>query len=627
MASSTAAAGSQPARPAPRRWGRPLGLASGQLVAAELAAVVAIGAANANLYWKAAAAPVAIALVLLAFGRLRRRWAYEWLTLAARRRSRRRALPVGATPEELLDLVRPGATVVTVELDSIPIGAFADGYGLTAVLELGDGAALLGDPGPLAPSPAALLPPAGPDQPDVRIQLLVSATPAPAPRAGSSPSATSYRQLTEGRIPALQRAFLAVHVRRSGGMAEAELRRALVSAIRRAQRRLDRDGVTGRPLGPESVLRVLAELAYHDPAYPARESWSTVDLGGLRQVTFRLRRWPSAGGEQTRGLLTRLLTLPGTGVTVSVAAERGPGGADEVRGELVVRLAAPRSPAVNAAISALRRQLSSAGAAARRLDATQLEGLAATLPLGGAADPGAAGLVGVMNRTAGAALVGDAGLPADAAALAAIQTAVGGDGLMLGVNRRNEPTTLRLFRPEPTRVALFGGMRCAQLVALRALALGAQVMVQTGRPQAWEPFLRGLGSAGDALVLLAPGRVGEPPPASPLRPQLAVLDTGPVAAMGLTVPEGAWRATLLVRDELTGSDIDALTRADLVLLQPLRPAEAMLAASTLGLGDSAEWLTRIRADMVGVVAHRRTLRWALLATTPIEQQLIGAVTR
>jgi hypothetical protein len=132
---------------------------------------------------------------------------------------------------------------------------------------------------------------------------------------------------------------------------------------------------------------------------------------------------------------------------------------------------------------------------------------------------------------------------------------------------------------------------------------------------------------GDALLLAPAGRPVEPAPGSPLNPQLVVMDTGPVGATGVPVPEAAWRATLLVRDELTATDADALVRADLALLQPLSVAEADLAAATLGLAASAEWLTRIRADMVGVVVGRRAVRWARLSTTPIEQQLIGTVTR
>ncbi|MCM0678608.1 type VII secretion protein EccE, partial [Micromonospora phytophila] len=109
-----------------------------------------------------------------------------------------------------------------------------------------------------------------------------------------------------------------------------------------------------------------------------------------------------------------------------------------------------------------------------------------------------------------------------------------------------------------------------------------------------------------------------------LCPLLVVLDAGPTPAD--PEPGRPWQATLLVRDELTPADADALGRADLAVLQPLDQAEAALAGAALGLGGSAEWLTRIRDDMVAVV-NRRALRWALLSPTPIESQLIGRPSR
>src|SRR5262249_11529018 len=108
---------------------------------------------------------------------------------------------------------------------------------------------------------------------------------------------------------------------------------------------------------------------------------------------------------------------------------------------------------------------------------------------------------------------------------------------------------------------------------------------------------------------------------------LVVIDSGPVGAPAVPPHEAPWRATLLVRDELSATDVDALARADLALLQPLTPAEAATAGSALGLGGSPEWLTRIQADMVGVVLPRRRVRWIRLSPTPIEQQVIGAVAR
>lgn len=608
-----------------RRRGTLLGLHSGQLVAAELAAIALAAGASGGMPWLVVTAPVAAVIALIAFGRVRRHWVYEWLALGSRYFGRRRNLPRGGDAATLLGLLRPSAVVSSVDVDAAAVGFVADAYGLTAVLELGDPSALLADAAPLAPSPVELLPPASTDQPPVRLQLLVSGVPAPALRAGSGTPATSYRQLTEGRVLALQRAFLAIHVRRSGGFAEAELRRALSSAVRRARRRLERADLPCRPLGAETTLRVLGELAHLDGATGLTEEWSSVTAGGLRQVSFRLRRWPDFKGDLGRALLPRLLTLPGAGTTVSLAVERVD--AEEVRVELVIRLASPGPQSQAAALSALRRLLSAAGAAAQRLDGTQLAGLAATLPLGGAADPGAAGLAEVLDRSASAALVGDAGMRAPAQSLTELELPVGGAGLMMGVNRHGEPTTIRLFRPEPTRVALFGGLRYAQLTALRALALGGQVVVQTGRPQVWEPFIRGVSGSGDALTLAPPNRALEFTVATPLQPQLIVVDVGPVGATGVPVVEAAWRATLVVRDDLAPHDIDILARADLVLLPPLSAPEAEIAGNALGLSQLAGYLPRVRPDMVGVVAARKTLRWTLLSPTPIEQQLIGAISR
>ncbi|GAA1802687.1 hypothetical protein GCM10009835_21910 [Planosporangium flavigriseum] len=598
---------------------------SGQVVAAEFAVVVLLAAAGSGLPWLIAVSPASLIVLAVTFGRIKGHWAYEWLALGSRYLGRRGTLPAGADPAALLDLVRPTAVVNSVEVDAATIGVIEDAYGLTAVLELGDPSALLADAAPLAPSPAELLPAPNADQPQVRLQLLVSGFPAPALRAGSGSPATSYRQLTEGRILALQRSFLAVHVRRSGGFAEAELLLALSSAVRRARRRLAREELPCRALSADTALRVLGELAHLDGATELQEDWSAVSAGRLRQVSFRLHRWPDVGGDLGRSLLTRMLTLPGAATTVSLAAERLD--AEEVRAELVVRLASPGPQNETVALGALQRLLGAAGARARRLDGTQLAGLAATLPLGGAADPGAAGLADVLDRSADAALVGDAGMRATPQALAALELPTAAAGLVMGVNRRDEPTTVRLFRPKPTRAALFGGVRYAHLVVLRALALGAQVVVQTGRPQTWEPFDRAIGGAGNALTILPLDRPVELPPATPLQPQLVIVDVGPVGGMAMPVVEAAWRAVLVLRDELASHDLDILARADLVLLPPLSVPEAEIAGYGLGLDQLASNLPRVRPDMVGVVAGRQTLRWTLLSATPIEQQLIGGISR
>ncbi|MEU1685235.1 type VII secretion protein EccE [Micromonospora sp. NPDC005707] len=594
------------ARPAsadsPHRIRRPApSVRAGQVVTAQVAVAALVAAVGRGVLVTAAALLLAAMLLPAAWVRLRGRWLFEWLAVGVAYLTRRRALPAACGPAALLELARPGTAVHAAELAGGPAAVLEDAAGMTALLEIGDPDDLLGDGPRELPPPLGLLPPVGPESPPVQIQLLFSASPAPAPAAGAGTAGTSYRQLTDGRLAARARVVLAVRVLRADGWSDDELRRALSGTVRRIVRRLG--PLTGRPLGGPAALRVVAELAHHDAGAPVRESWAAVTVGGLPQTTWRLRRWPDPRTDAARRLVPRLLALPATATTVSLCV--GPRiGADPAStpGELTVRLAAHTTAELSVAERALRRLAGDVGAELRRLDGEHLSGLAATLPLA-AARPDA---------------------PPLGPELAALEFALGESGLMVGANRHGGAVTVRLFRPTTTRLLLVGGVGAAQLLTLRALALGARVAVQTARPRLWEPFVRGVGGPGGAVPLVPPGRPVGGPPGSPLRPLLLVVDAGPVPPEA--GPAAAWQSVLVVRDELTPADTAALARADLAILQPLDPGEAALAGAALGLGGSAEWLTRIRDDMVAVV-NRRALRWALLSPTPIESQLVGRPAR
>ncbi|MEO3747040.1 type VII secretion protein EccE [Plantactinospora sp. B5E13] len=596
-----------PAASTPTRSG-PLGVRAGQIVTLQVAAALVIAAVGHGALAVTGAVLVALVLVLLTWIRLRRRWLFEWIGIGLRYSGRQRTLRASAPPEALLDLVSPGATVVPAELAGDAAAIVSDAYGLTAVLELGDQVGMLTDTPQTLLSPASLLPAASPETPPTRIQLLIAGAPAPTLSAGGGTPANSYRQLTDGRLLGHERVLLAVRVLRADGWSDEDLRRALSSAVRKVSRRLK--PVPSRALGERAALDVLAELSHHDGVQAGRESWQGVQLGGLVQTTFRLRRWPDLRTETGRRFIPQLMALPATATTVSVSA--GPwvgGGSETVRVDVTVRLAATTAPALATAVQGLRRLLQTQHARARRLDGEQLDGVAATLPLGVLG----AGPMATNPDTTMAA-----------SAVDALELPIGLAGLMIGANRHGSAVLARLFRAETTRVVLIGGVRAAQLIALRAMALGARIVVQTARPRAWEPFVRGASGPGSPIALIPPGRPVGGPPGSQLQPLLVVVDVGPVAAD--SQPGPGWQASLVVRDELAPVDVDAVSRADLVVLQPLRPHEAQLAGLALGLGDSASWLTRIQADMVGVI-NRRVLRWALLSATPIEQQLIGPPSR
>ncbi|WIM96790.1 hypothetical protein ACTOB_000257 [Actinoplanes oblitus] len=89
---------------------------------------------------------------------------------------------------------------------------------------------------------------------------------------------------------------------------------------------------------------------------------------------------------------------------------------------------------------------------------------------------------------------------------------------------------------------------------------------------------------------------------------------------------GPWTATLTVRETIGPGDAGAISRADLLLVQPLREAEAELIGEVLDLGDTTRLLGRMRPGMLGVLSPP-AVRWALLAPTPVEKVLFGGLDR
>jgi type VII secretion protein EccE len=115
--------------------------------------------------------------------------------------------------------------------------------------------------------------------------------------------------------------------------------------------------------------------------------------------------------------------------------------------------------------------------------------------------------------------------------LTAIGLPVAGCGQLLGANSDGYAVAAPLFGPRVRRVNLVGGLYPAHQIVLRALALGARVLVHTERPQEWLPFARLVDSP--SLVLAAPDQIPAEPTAT-----LIVFDDIPA-------PAQVWHATVL----------------------------------------------------------------------------------
>lgn len=210
-------------------------------------------------------------------------------------------------------------------------------------------------------------------------------------------------------------------------------------------------------------------------------------------------------------------------------------------------------------------------------------------------------------------------------ALSRLTVSSPGTGLILGMDVDRRTVPVRLFRTEPTRVTMVGGVWAAQLMVFRALALGARVAVMTADPGTWQGFgERATGQSGRVAVIH-----GEQPmafSAAPQQPVLVVHDLGLVGPG--TAPElGPWQTQLTVLRRLDEPGVPSMQECHLVILQRLSLVEAALAASALRLsGQSTQLLQRMGDDMVALLGGGAD-RYVWLTQTGTEQQQIGAPRR
>ena len=203
-------------------------------------------------------------------------------------------------------------------------------------------------------------------------------------------------------------------------------------------------------------------------------------------------------------------------------------------------------------------------------------------------------------------------------------------GMVLGSGLHDEPLSVSVLRPEPTRLVGVGGLYLARQVALRAMATGAWVVVATGRPAAWQVLTQAAGEGPDGrpapLVQVRRLAPIELPRASEDAPLLVVHDGGAVP-QELFAPRSPWQTTLYVLPYLHPQAEATANNADLVLLQRLPVGQAQLAARMWRLPPPMmNQLTELTDD--GVVALGPNLWLPLrLVTTPAEREILGPVRR
>jgi hypothetical protein len=198
-------------------------------------------------------------------------------------------------------------------------------------------------------------------------------------------------------------------------------------------------------------------------------------------------------------------------------------------------------------------------------------------------------------------------------------------GVMVGRDQAQAPVVLRLFRPEPTLVALVGGWWAARLLAFRAIATGALVAVHAGAAQHWQGFSEVATNRPDRMGFIDPGE-SMPIPSARRRPVLYVHDLG--AAHGAPPPPMApWQCALVVVPQLHPGTARTLVDAQLCVVQRLAEPESALAGVVLRLPEETVGHLQLMPDDLLGLLSAGSARYAWTGQTTIEQRLLGAPSR
>lgn len=205
--------------------------------------------------------------------------------------------------------------------------------------------------------------------------------------------------------------------------------------------------------------------------------------------------------------------------------------------------------------------------------------------------------------------------------LDALSLPVGDDGVVIGTDPNNRPAVLGLFRPRPVDSALVGGSYVAQLLALRAVATGARIVIETARPELWSALAQNAGGGQPVVAVVPVRRVGALG-ATAVSPVLLIRDCG-ARPPRLAQPKTAWQTTLTLLPFLDPAYAGQLVGADLVALQRISPQEAQLAARVIRLGVEDVQALPGLPDELTLWSARHGRQYVYGMPTQLEAGLLG----
>jgi len=198
-----------------------------------------------------------------------------------------------------------------------------------------------------------------------------------------------------------------------------------------------------------------------------------------------------------------------------------------------------------------------------------------------------------------------------------------GTGLVLGRGQDKTLATVRMFRPEPTRVAMVGSTWLTSIVLMRALALGARIGIVSARLEAWSGFGKWATGRDDRVALLPADRP-EVPPASAMQPGLLLWEPGP---LGQSVPLalGPWQTQITLLSKLTAYGTQSAQEAAFAIVQRLSEAESQIAGSAWLMDPHRQYLTQVLNDDMVAIIDGPSDRYVWITPTATEQRYLSGL--
>lgn len=214
-------------------------------------------------------------------------------------------------------------------------------------------------------------------------------------------------------------------------------------------------------------------------------------------------------------------------------------------------------------------------------------------------------------------------VPADT--FGTLTAAVGDDGVVIGVDPDDQPAVLGIARPAPLDVVVVGSMWIASLIALRTVAIGARVAVETARPPAWGPMAQAAGGGQQSVTVHEVRRIAPQGP-SVTSPVLVLRDCGARPPRN-KLAVSPWQSVLTLLPFLGPNAGRLMSRADLVGLQRLSPEEAEIVARVMLLPRQVAASLPTLGDNVMLWCTREHQRFVMTQPTDAETGLLGAPRR